>query len=631
MIDYKIAIKRVEIINFRKFKKLNIDFASTSLAVLSGRNATGKTSILEAINIALSERSSKFTDVKESDFYSEEPISIKIEFNNPFFFQFDDNNYKGLIPCYSFTKTIKRRDRKERGKSFSSEYDINIKYDINSFDPTDDEFNEIKKAEADVDAGQYIVRKFKIDNGAYNYSKRTHPNSFSVLPISEAEFKYTLGKVLFPLSFYFDNDRDRELLSQYNTSLSKIITEMNWRLKRELIKPANITKKDALFQTYEDIHDKFNDLDDHEKTLINPAIQILNKDFGIKIAEADAKIFAFNIFQPYTNALFGKITEKNQLIQVTDYGSGISMLLALSLSISFTEDAKVPVIILIDEPELHLHADLQKALFLFLKTANFQAILSTHSHLLIDKTDFSNNHLLEETENGETIQKQTTQLDVADLQFRLLGNSLDDLYIPEHILIVEGTNDSYLIKKCLVLLGFSNLSLQIIEAGGKDNIPNKSDNYEKVLRELLRTGNWYLNAIRKVLKILVDGDVETSKVNSWVSVYGFTTAQIQHLNPTEKLCMENYLPETLVKECVQEVEMRDGSILKDKTKKEIIDIILKDDKVREKDKETLCQQTTNRVSKTRFNRYIADHITVDILNSTEGAELKAVIDWSATW
>ncbi len=632
MINYQVHIKTLRIENFRRFESLNIDFDGSNIAILAGRNATGKTTILEAINLALSERNSKFTEVKESDFYSEEPIIFEVTFDKPYFYQFQDEqtSYQGLIPCYGFKKEIKRRNRKERGKFFSSEYDINIDPVIQSFDPSNEEFEEIKKAEMHIDAGVHIVRKFLVSEEGYKYSIRSYPNDYRELQPNDVEFKYGGTKILFPQSFYFDNNRDRELLSQYNTAFSNMITELNWRYKRELFRDTNVEKKDKLFDIYEKFHEGLNKFDNHEKTLVIPAIEMVRDNFGIELGES-LKMLALNIYQPYTNALFGKITEQNQLIPATDYGSGITMLLAISLSISFAEESKVPIIILIDEPELHLHADLQKKLFLFLKNAKSQAILSTHSHLLIDKTDFSNNHILEEI-NDCVVEKKADQLDVSDLQFRLLGNSLDDLYIPERIILVEGIHDSRLLKKCLLLLRYKNLEVQFVEVGGKDNIPDKAEKYDQLITKILSPDKWYSTAIKKDLRIIVDGDVPSTKVAGWVSAYSLDQdKQIKHLNPAEKLCMEHYLPASEVLRCVEKTKLRDESMLKDKSFKQIIDIILKDDKIPRSEKEARCEQVENRVSKARLNQEVVNALTLDILNANESTSLKQVIEWVANY
>ncbi len=633
MIDYQIRLKKFVIRNFRKFEELPIDFDGSSISILAGRNATGKTSILEAINLALTDRSSKFTNISESDFNSEEPIILEVEFNEPFFFSFDypSGGHSGLIPCFGFTKTINRRKKKEIGKFFSSEYEIKTEYKMKNFLPTDQEFNLMKgKIKTSKPSKcHHLVREFKIDeNGICSYRKQSDlVQEYSELPQNSHvdSFKYNIfPKILYPQIFYFDSNRERELLPQYNTAFSSIISELDWRFKREFLKDSNTDKKNELFDIFEKFHKKINKLDSHEKELITPSIDLIKNDFGIDISK-NLKIFSLNIFKPYSNAILGKITEQNQNISATDFGSGISMLLSISLSVSFAEKTKYPIVILIDEPELHLHSDLQKKLFNFLKDAKFQAILSTHSHLLVDKENFENNHILDEQENEKIVIKKSSQIDVADLQFRLLGNSFDDLYIPERILVVEGKYDKNLINKCLNFMDEDFIPMQIIDVGGKDNMLDKSEKYQELLDEILKRGKWYSDAIIKILKIIVDGDVPVDKINNWVSKYGFNKdKQINHLDPINRFCMENFLLEILVRKCINDTALRDNTLLRDKDFDDIIKIIISDDKESNKDN---CIQQNCRISKSRLNEYVVNNITKDIFDSEESKELKKIISW----
>lgn len=626
--DYNIKIKSLLIKNFRQFKELQVDFDGKGYVALAGRNGTGKTSILEAIHIALSERSSKFTDIVESDFCNEEPIVLEVEFDKPFFFEFIDqnnNDYRGLVPCWKFRKTIKRRGAKEANQLFSSEYHVMTHYLIEDFRPSQVEFDTIKQTIATLKpANTYLVRNFwNTGLEGYKYHIQTSTDDRQA-PVSDKEFDYYLEKLLFPKSFYFDCKRDRELLPQYNTALLDVVNELNWRFKRELTKPANQAKKDVVINSFDSLHEGINDIDSYKKTLLEPALLILKDELHIEL-DGDLDFYSLNLYKPFSDSIFGMVTEENQFVTATKFGSGISILTALAISISFTQQSKIPFIVLIDEPELHLHADLQKHLYHYLLNSDFQTIVSTHSHLFIDKVTHSNNLIFSKTmENNTPI--IASKIDVSDLQFRLLGNSLEDLYIPERLLIVEGKHDRDIIAKCLELLGHSNLDIQIICAGGKSNIPTKTEQYTEVINEVLNANNWYSKYLNKSLKIIVDGDVTIGTVNGWAMTHTFDKAtQIFHIDPVDRLEMEHLFPESLVKELVVSTALNDGTMLTDKTAKEIVGIILDDDKKTDK---TQCLQTTDRMSKSWLNQYVQEHITAEILNLPEGQNLKDLIEWT---
>ncbi len=630
MINYPIKIKYLEIKNFRKFENISIEFSDDHMAVIAGKNGTGKTSILEAIDIAFSEKSAKFMNIKESDFNNEKAIEIKIIFNLPFFFEFVDkenSEYSGLIPCWGFSKIINRRSIKERNKYFSAEYEVKTEYDIKNFSLEDKGYHDLKSAISEhKPRNSHLVRDFKInEDDFFEYkiqSKRE--DGFRALPINLSNINYETNKVLFPQVFYFDKNRDREILPHYNSSFSNIVTELNWRFKRELLKDGNILKKEKSLELYNEIHQNKNSIDGYFKKIFKPTIDVMNNEFNIDACD-NLNIFLFNFYQPYTNSFLGTMSDSSQGVSISEMGSGISIMFVLSLLISFSEESKTPLIIIIDEPELHLHADLQKKIFNFLNNKEFQSILSTHSHLFLDKKNITNNYVLENDSCVEIDYKNMSKIDLADLQFRLLGNSIDDIYIPKRIIIVEGDKDKNIIKKCLNILNLDSLDIQIIPAGGHTKIPDKIDRYDLTLSNLLNNNNWYGVYINKHVKIIIDGDVSTEKINYMAERYRLDVdSQIFHIDPDNQYCIEYLFPESMVRQCIGGSKLKDGTMLADKNFVEIIKTILKDDKNKNKNN---CMQTLNRVSKSRLNEYVVDEITLDIINSGECLELKKLLDW----
>ena len=68
-------IKSINLVNFRLFDKLNLEF-NNSFVILSGKNATGKTSILEAIHILSTTKSHRTIDVSEAIQFDKEYAKI---------------------------------------------------------------------------------------------------------------------------------------------------------------------------------------------------------------------------------------------------------------------------------------------------------------------------------------------------------------------------------------------------------------------------------------------------------------------------------------------------------------------------------------------------------------------------
>ena len=58
------SIDKVFLKNFRSFSDLNVDLSNKNL-LLTGANGTGKTSVLEAVNVLLTGKSFKTRDLKD--------------------------------------------------------------------------------------------------------------------------------------------------------------------------------------------------------------------------------------------------------------------------------------------------------------------------------------------------------------------------------------------------------------------------------------------------------------------------------------------------------------------------------------------------------------------------------------
>src|SRR3989338_3348353 len=103
-------ISKLSISNFRCIKDQT--FNSKEFSIFIGDNATGKTSIIEAVNYALSPYFLSGR-IKHTDFYagSDDPIAIKIEFDENFTASLPDGYITQKIECNGVYLEIKKRDK----------------------------------------------------------------------------------------------------------------------------------------------------------------------------------------------------------------------------------------------------------------------------------------------------------------------------------------------------------------------------------------------------------------------------------------------------------------------------------------------------------------------------------------
>jgi hypothetical protein len=132
----------------------------------------------------------------------------------------------------------------------------------------------------------------------------------------------------------------------------------------------------------------------------------------------------------------------------------------------------------IDEPELGLSPRVQKALAYLLyspesRAKNFphikQVIVATHSHLFLDRRALSNNFNVKKAADLLTMEQVTTVSAFHALQFRLLGNDLESLFLPSAIVFVEGDADIAFLSR-VIALRFPDRSITVTPTGGEGNV-----------------------------------------------------------------------------------------------------------------------------------------------------------------
>lgn len=138
-------------------------------------------------------------------------------------------------------------------------------------------------------------------------------------------------------------------------------------------------------------------------------------------------------------------------------------------------------VLLIDEPEIGLSPRIQSALATFLydqrRRQEFsphldRVFVATHSHLMLDRDVISNNFVVNKNAADIDVSQLSSPAGFHQLQFNLLGNDLEALFLPSSIVLVEGESDASYLKK-LVQLRIPNKRITIVRAGGDGEIQSK--------------------------------------------------------------------------------------------------------------------------------------------------------------
>lgn len=466
-------LKSITIKNFRSFKDSTFIEFEKDYNTLVGKNGTGKTSILEAINLATS---FSFTEgkIKPDDFNSDtEPIEIEVEFNDHFFLKIADWI---KLPLKKIKFTAKYRDRSSPGKAFSTIFTTTH----SAIPECYQSYSELKPS---LGSTNYVPLKVQLNSETNNYEYWVK---------NKNEFKEVQRRLLgiygqndlenFPRVFYFSKDRQKDLKSGYFTTFQKIIDEFNWRF----FKDYKTNERDDYVKKWQAIYSFIIDKveDPKQSKIINPLKEKVRIFLGKKFEHFEISLF--NLRQPFDEAFFS-LRESDKIITLSKMASGELMVIAYFLLKLTSELSKEEIIFLIDDPELHLHPQLQYKLFNEIKASQFQHILTTHSDIFVDlgswktvkrlteESIYPNDKLLE-SKYGKSVNREKELKEHLDDIKKLCQDKTifrredNEILFCEKCLLVEGPNDKYGLLALAEKLNVDFSKLTIRYCVGKNNI-----------------------------------------------------------------------------------------------------------------------------------------------------------------
>lgn len=353
-------ISKITIQNFRLFPAesvfeiddLNVPdgkHEGSGLNVFVGENGSGKTSLLEAFALPILEfKAESFS--KDDIFDPEKKVSIKI-------YSDEDFSVDGTMPNSSFKAKgfeFKAGIRSRGNKAYLSSLIVSDQLFIKS-DPS-------KPKDGSPDLRLSVNNPFK--------GKRFSENDIVLLD---------KNRLYQTRSGNFNATRFDRLMEDFSLQYlkdSKEITNLNDGLDDEV-------KKDKV-----------------ENEFLAKAIQKFNEISGEQI-----RLDFLDNYAPFKNAFFAAKKDNNQQISINNLGSGFEMIFALLYSFYLAQQGGKQLIVLIDEPELHLHPVLQEKFVKFLLefSKDAQIILASHSPLLVKQLSYNDRVKIRVIENGQEV------------------------------------------------------------------------------------------------------------------------------------------------------------------------------------------------------------------------------------
>ncbi|MEZ8628645.1 ATP-dependent endonuclease [Vibrio splendidus] len=402
--------------NFRQFKDFSIVF-NRGLNLLVGENNAGKSSVIDAIRLVLDTTSAEWVSLKDSDFLAgKQELSIELKFEGL------SESEMGIFLEHLTNEEIDGDDNP----------DISVLYLRLSAKLTTNFSKKTQFIKTEIRSG------INGDGSTVERDIRDYLASTYLKPLRDAESELTAGRA--------------SRLSQVLGSGSSLAGDAD-TIKRiiELLVNANnqIQLDPAIITAQSKVATLLNSLT-FKSDLFKPVLSLAGSKDYAEMSESEKSLALKSILEKLNLDLDA---------QGVKHGLGYNSLLfmATELMLLKQEEEQSPLL-LVEEPEAHLHPQLQMKFVKFLRTGNddLQCILSTHSPVLASKAPLESLILMQ---GGKSfpIRNGYTALEPDDYIFleKFLDSTKANMFFARGVILVEGVAEVVLIPQIAELLGRS--------------------------------------------------------------------------------------------------------------------------------------------------------------------------------
>lgn len=432
-------ISKVYIQNFRSIQNAVVE--PGLLCALVGENNSGKSNILQAINIVLGEAWPSIKQITDDDIYNrqiDQDIEIKICFDEGF----DYPDATGTV--HQIRGVLLRYSHYKRKAGFHVKGDP--KLDFVCIDENGNETKVIRKL-PQRGSGQHAVPESLYVTSEYR-------DKFPVVFIGvNRDLKYHLSGSQWTLFGKLLKEVEREFLSDGSRK------EAYTQKMSEISSLLRIPLFDNLEKKIEDNVKKQTGFTQAKLAFKEPPILSHYKNLELNIKESD------NF--PEAPAL--------------EMGSGIQSAVVIALIQAYRELQKSGGILMIEEPEVYLHPHTRRFFYQLLRGLSEQGnqiFYTTHSVEFLDLSDYQSVAVVRKNslQGTKIFQPTTLQIQPGTKRDLKLLTEFDarrnELFFAKKVLIVEGQTEKYSLPFAFKLSGIdiNEQGISIIDVNGKGNI-----------------------------------------------------------------------------------------------------------------------------------------------------------------
>lgn len=396
---------------FRQFQDFSLEL-NKGLNLLVGENNAGKSSVIDAIRLVLDTTSVEWVNLKSTDFLSgENEIQIQLKFEE-----------LSVRELGLFLEYLTNEQTTPEVNKLCLYINLSARLTTNPFKKTQFIKTEIRSG-------------LNNDGPVIDRDIREYLATTYLKPLRDAEAELSAGRA----------SRLSQILGS-NVSLAGDASATQ-RIIELLIQATQGIQNDVAIQaTQGKISSLLNSLTFKSNTF-TPLLSLLgSKDYS-------------DMSDPEKSLALKSILEKLSLELDTSgvkHGLGYSSLLFMATELMLIRQEEQYSLLLVEEPEAHLHPQLQLKFINYLRpeNSNLQCILSTHSPVLSSKAPLESLILMQ---NGKAfpLRKGCTALGNDDYIFleKFLDSTKANMFFARGILLVEGIAEMVLLPRIAELIG----------------------------------------------------------------------------------------------------------------------------------------------------------------------------------